>query len=122
MAGHAVAVDRCSVGPRRRKQRFALVATVGLLGIHAKTDLLRIEIAGSHAEFLRTLGRRREQPVERGHGAVVKVGRGGPDTVQRTGAIMRSVWLGIGTVLARAPEFVALLLGGVLIGHPFPAD
>src|SRR6476660_8992631 len=52
MAGHAVAVDRCSVGPCGRKQRFSLVATVGLLGIYAKTDLLRIEIAGTHAEFL----------------------------------------------------------------------
>ena len=67
-------------------------------------------------------GRGVEQPVERGDGAVVKVRRGGPDTVQRTGAIMRSVWLGIGTVLAGAPEFIALLPGEVLIGHPFPAD
>ena len=125
VAGIAVAVDRCAVGRSRRKALLPCVAALGLLGIYAKTDLLRIVVAPAPMQnYLRTLGRGAQHPVERGHRAVVKVRRGGPDTVQRArairgGSFCRPAGTGIRTVLALAPPFVALLPWRTLIVHPF---
>src|SRR5713101_1071531 len=65
VAENTVAVDRLSVACGRREPGFTLVASRHFAGDHAKTDLLRIEVAGAHAELRGTLGGGFEQPVER---------------------------------------------------------
>src|ERR1035437_6322093 len=87
VAENAVAVDRRSVGSRRREQGFALFAGRRFAGDYAKSDLLRIEVAGAHAELFGTLGRGLEHPIERGNRTVVKVGSGPPGAVQAGRAI-----------------------------------
>src|SRR5258708_4825738 len=97
VAENAIAVDRRTVGVRRREQGFALAANRRFAGDRAIADLLRIEIAGADAELCGTLGRGREHPVERGNRTIVKVGSGRPDAVQRARAIMLYlciVWIG----------------------------
>src|SRR6266404_6539246 len=119
VAENAVAVDRRSVPGCRRKQGFARAAVRLLAGEHAKADLLRIEVAGALAELRGTLGRGLERPIERGDRTVVKIGSGCPDAVQRTRAVMRSPWRGIGTVFARPPECCLIRLREVAVFHPF---
>src|SRR6476661_7162558 len=121
VAENAVAVDRRSVLGRRRKQGFALAAVRLLAGEYAKADLLRIEVARTHAELRGALGRRLEQPIQRGHRAVVKIGSGRPDAVQRARAITRSRRR-IGTVTSFAPERRLILLRKLAVCHPFRAD
>src|ERR1035437_1428269 len=99
VAENAVAVDRRSVGCRRREKGFALFAGRRFAGDHAKSGLLRIEVAGAHAELFGTLGRGLEHPIERGNRTVVKVGSGRPDAVQRARAIVQAP-RGIGTILS----------------------
>src|SRR4029453_8542013 len=100
------------------KQRFALAAVRLLAGEYAKADLLRIEVARAHAKLCGALGGRLAQPIQRGNGTVVKVGRRCPDAVQGACTIVRSCLRTIGTVTSFAPERRFILLRKLAVFHP----
>ena len=106
----------------RREQGFAGLARLRFAGVDVEADLLRIEVARAHAELLRALGGGLEHPVQRGHRAVVQIGRGGPDAVQRARAIVRFCFRRrVGTVAALTPQLRQRRLLHVAVLHPFPA-
>src|SRR5690349_20078949 len=120
MAQHAVALDRLAVRSRRRELRLTRLAL--FVCADRETDGLGIIVAAAHAEFLRSLARRLQQPIQRGHRTVVQVRRRGPDAVQRPRAIAR-IGRGIEAVLAREiPDFRPLGLRDLLVVHPFAGD
>ena len=74
------------------------------IGLDVETDLLRIEIAKTHAELFRALCCGHQHPPQRWHRTIVKVGRGRPDAVQWAGAIVQIRASGLGQFLSRAPK------------------